>query len=95
MATPREIKRRIVSVRNTQKITRAMQMVASVKLRRARDRVVDARPYFEKLTQIARHLTSGIPAGTSSYVHTGEARTCASWRWDRTRACAARSTPMS
>jgi F-type H+-transporting ATPase subunit gamma len=74
MATPREIKRRIVSVRNTQKITRAMQMVASVKLRRARDRVVDARPYFEKLTQIARHLTSGIPAGTSPYVHTGEGK---------------------
>jgi F-type H+-transporting ATPase subunit gamma len=74
MATPREIKRRIVSVKNTQKITRAMQMVASVKLRRARDRVVDARPYFEKLTQIARHLTSGIPAGTSPYVRTGEGK---------------------
>lgn len=74
MATPREIKRRIVSVKNTQKITRAMQMVSSVKLRRARDRVVAARPYFEKLTQIARHLTSGIPAGTSPYVRTGEGK---------------------
>jgi F-type H+-transporting ATPase subunit gamma len=74
MATPREIKRRIVSVRNTQKITRAMQMVASVKLRKARDRVVNARPYFEKLTQIARHLTSGLPAGTSPYLRTGEGK---------------------
>ena len=74
MPTPREIKRRIVSVKNTQKITRAMQMVASVKLRRARDRVVAARPYFEKLTQIARHLTSGIPAGTSPYVRTSEGK---------------------
>jgi F-type H+-transporting ATPase subunit gamma len=71
MATPREIKRRIISVKNTQKITKAMQMVASVKLRKARDRVVAARPYFEKLTQIARHLTSGIPAGTSPYLKTG------------------------
>jgi F-type H+-transporting ATPase subunit gamma len=68
MATPREIKRRIVSVKNTQKITRAMQMVASVKLRKARDRVVAARPYFEKLTQIARHLTSGLPKGTSPFL---------------------------
>ncbi len=74
MATPREIKRRIVSVRNTQKITRAMQMVASVKLRKARDRVVNARPYFEKLTHIARHLTSGLPAGTSPYLRTSKGR---------------------
>lgn len=72
MPTPRDIKRRIVSVKNTQKITRAMQMVAAVKLRRARDRVVAARPYFEKLRDIAIHLTSGIPAGTSPYVRTGE-----------------------
>jgi F-type H+-transporting ATPase subunit gamma len=71
MATPREIKRRIISVKNTQKITKAMQMVASVKLRKARDRVLAARPYFEKLTHIARHLTSGIPKGTSPYLRDG------------------------
>jgi F-type H+-transporting ATPase subunit gamma len=74
MPTPREIKRRIVSVKNTQKITKAMQMVSSVKLRKARDRVVAARPYFEKLTQIARHLTSAIPKGTSPYLRTGEGK---------------------
>jgi F-type H+-transporting ATPase subunit gamma len=43
-------------------------MVASVKLRKARDRVVAARPYFEKLTHIARHLTSGLPRGTSPFM---------------------------
>jgi F-type H+-transporting ATPase subunit gamma len=74
MATPREIKRRIVSVKNTQKITKAMQMVASVKLRKARDRVVAARPYFEKLTHIARNLTSGIPKGTSPFLRAGEGK---------------------
>jgi len=74
MATPREIKRRIISVKNTQKITKAMQMVASVKLRKARDRVVAARPYFEKLTQIARHLTAGITVGSSPYLRTGEGK---------------------
>jgi len=74
MATPRDIKRRIISVKNTQKITKAMQMVASVKLRKARDRVVAARPYFEKVTSIARHLTSAIAPGTSPYLKTGESK---------------------
>jgi F-type H+-transporting ATPase subunit gamma len=74
MATPRDIKRRIISVKNTQKITKAMQMVASVKLRKARDRVVNARPYFEKLTQIARHLSEGLPPTSSPYLRNGEAK---------------------
>ncbi len=74
MATPRDIKRRIISVKNTQKITKAMQMVASVKLRKARDRVIAARPYFEKVTSIARHLTSAISPGTSPYLKTGESK---------------------
>jgi F-type H+-transporting ATPase subunit gamma len=49
-------------------------MVSAVKLRRARDRVVAARPYFEKLRQIAEHLMAGIPAGTSPYIRTGEVK---------------------
>jgi F-type H+-transporting ATPase subunit gamma len=74
MATPREIKRRIISVKNTQKITKAMQMVASVKLRKARDRIVNARPYFEKLTAIAQHLTDGISSAKSPYLRRGEGK---------------------
>ncbi len=74
MPTPRDIKRRIISVRNTQKITKAMQMVASVKLRKARDRVVNARPYFEKLAQIAQHLSEGIPASASPFLRRGEGK---------------------
>lgn len=68
MPTPREIKQRVISVKNTQKITRAMQMVASVKLRKGRDRILAARPYSEKLAEIARHLTAGIPASASPYL---------------------------
>ncbi|MBN1295050.1 MAG: ATP synthase F1 subunit gamma [Candidatus Latescibacteria bacterium] len=45
MATIREIKRRITAVKSTQKITRAMQMVAAAKLRRAQENIIKARPY--------------------------------------------------
>ena len=56
MPNPREIKRRIGSIRNTQKITKAMEMVSSVKLRKARAQILSARPYAEKLGDIAAHL---------------------------------------
>ncbi|MCC6641799.1 MAG: ATP synthase F1 subunit gamma [Deltaproteobacteria bacterium] len=58
MASLRDIKRRIVSVKKTQQITRAMRMVAAAKLRRAQNAVVAARPYAERmraaLVEIAR-----------------------------------------
>jgi F-type H+-transporting ATPase subunit gamma len=56
MPNPREIKRRIGSIRNTQKITKAMEMVSSVKLRKARQLILNARPYAEKLGEMAAHL---------------------------------------
>jgi F-type H+-transporting ATPase subunit gamma len=68
MPTPREIKQRVISVKNTQKITRAMQMVASVKLRKGRNRILAARPYSEKLAEIARHLSAGIPQSASPWL---------------------------
>jgi len=86
MATPRDIKRRIISVKNTQKITKAMQMVASVKLRKARDRVVNARPYFEKLTQIGAAPVRGPSSNQFSlFCGTAKRKTCALWLSDRTR----------
>jgi F-type H+-transporting ATPase subunit gamma len=65
MPTPREIKRRIGSIRNTQKITKAMEMVSSVKLRKARAMILSARPYAEKLSEIAGHLQGSFAAGMS------------------------------
>jgi F-type H+-transporting ATPase subunit gamma len=59
MATLREIKRRIGSIKSTEKITRAMKMVASVKFRKAQQNVVAARPYARKISEILRNL---IPA---------------------------------
>lgn len=52
MATTRDIKRRIDSVRNTRKITRAMELVASAKLRRAQDRIESLRPYAQAMRRL-------------------------------------------
>jgi F-type H+-transporting ATPase subunit gamma len=56
VATLRDIKRRIVGVKNTQKITKAMKMVATAKLRRAQQRIVNARPYAGKISEMLSHL---------------------------------------
>ena len=58
MATLRDIKLRITGVKNTQKITNAMKMVAAAKLRRAQDRVISARPYAHKISSMMSHLVS-------------------------------------
>ena len=58
MATLREVKKRIKSVVSTKRITKAMEMVAAAKLRRAQQRVEDARPYNAKLDLILSHLAA-------------------------------------
>ncbi|MBC7242724.1 MAG: ATP synthase F1 subunit gamma [Anaerolineae bacterium] len=56
MATLREIRRRIRSVRNIAKVTRAMEMVAAAKMRRAQSRTLATRPYAEKAWEVLVHL---------------------------------------
>src|SRR5712692_6470502 len=56
MATLRDIRRRIRSVESTQKITRAMKLVAAAKLRRAQERIVAARPYAQKMGELMSNL---------------------------------------
>lgn len=56
MATLREVKRRIRSVQSTQKITRAMKLVAAAKLRRAQERILQARPYATKMSDLLTNL---------------------------------------
>ncbi len=58
MASLKDIKKRIGSVKNTQQITKAMKMVSAAKLRRAQDAAVSARPYAEKLQQVLANLAS-------------------------------------
>jgi F-type H+-transporting ATPase subunit gamma len=58
MATLRDIRRRIRSVESTQKITRAMKLVAAAKLRRAQERILSARPYANKMAELLGNLVS-------------------------------------
>jgi len=64
MATLKDIRRRIRSVQSTQQITKAMEMVAAAKLRRAQDRSLSARPFAAKMTEILQNLASAA-AGAS------------------------------
>jgi F-type H+-transporting ATPase subunit gamma len=63
VATLRDIQRRIRSVQSTQKITRAMKLVAAAKLRRAQERILSARPYANKMAELLGNLVSGTEGG--------------------------------
>ena len=65
MAAGKEIRGKIKSVENTKKITKAMEMVAASKMRKAQERMLAARPYSEKVRNIAAHLGEANP----EYVH--------------------------
>ena len=56
MASLQDLRRKIASVKNTQKITKAMQMVAAAKLKRAQDRILSSRPYAHKLRGVVANL---------------------------------------
>ncbi|MGA9408454.1 MAG: FoF1 ATP synthase subunit gamma, partial [Bacteroidota bacterium] len=60
MATLRDIRRRIAGVKSTQKITKAMKMVAAAKLRRAQEAILQARPYARKMAEMLRHLSGKV-----------------------------------
>jgi len=60
MATLREIRRRINSIKSTQQITRAMKMVAAAKLRKAQESILAARPYARKIDEMIRHLITQL-----------------------------------
>ncbi|GIT52950.1 MAG: ATP synthase gamma chain [Pseudomonadota bacterium] len=57
MASGKEIRNKIKSIQNTQKITKAMEMVAASKMRRAQERMLQARPYAEKMRTVVAHLS--------------------------------------
>ena len=61
MAGAKEIRTKIKSVKNTQKITRAMEKVAMSKMRKAQERMVNARPYAEKILRTVGHLAQANP----------------------------------
>lgn len=75
MAAGKEIRGKIKSVENTKKITKAMEMVAASKMRKAQDRMRAARPYAEKVRQIAGNLSKANPEYTHPFLETNDAKT--------------------
>lgn len=65
MAGAKEIRSQIQSIQNTRKITKAMEMVAASKMRRAQDRMYAARPYAEKIAMVVQHMAQA----NSEYKH--------------------------
>jgi len=70
MAGSREIKNKIKSVQSTRKITKAMEMGAASKMRKAQDRTRAARPYAEKMRNVAAHLSHANPEYRHPYLVT-------------------------
>ena len=60
MATLRDIRRRISSVKSTQQITKAMKMVSAAKLRKAQDRLLNSRPYANSITEMLAHVSAKV-----------------------------------
>ena len=74
MAIGNEIRTKIKSVQNTQKITRAMEMVAASKMRKAQERMRNARPYAEKIRNVIGHLHYAHPEYRHPFLVEREAR---------------------
>jgi len=70
MAVGKEIRTQIKSIQNTQKITRAMEMVAASKMRKAQDRMQTSRPYAKKIRSVINHLAHAHPEYRHPYMKT-------------------------
>jgi F-type H+-transporting ATPase subunit gamma len=68
MSGAKEVRTKIRSIKNTQKITRAMEMVAASKMRRAQDRMFTSRPYAEKIQKVIGHLAKANPEYRHPYL---------------------------
>ena len=74
MASLKSIKKRIVSVKNTRQITKAMKMVSAAKLRRAQENVVAARPYAKKLGEVLQSLAANLEGDLHPLLEKREAK---------------------
>ena len=68
MSTNKEIKNKIASINSTRKITKAMEMVAASKMRKAKERMLAKRPYSESILHIIGNIASSSPEYTSKYM---------------------------
>jgi F-type H+-transporting ATPase subunit gamma len=74
MATLKDIKKRIGSLKNTGQITKAMKMVSAAKLRRAQEAITSARPYAEKMQEVLSSLASGADATANPLLEVRESK---------------------
>ncbi len=68
MAGLKEIRSKVVSIKSTQKITKAMQMVAASKMRKAQERMSSGRPYADKMRRVINHLVQANPEYKHTYM---------------------------
>src|SRR3989339_547713 len=71
MASPRDLRRRIKSVKNTSQITKAMQMVAASKMRKAQQGALAGRPYAALMNTVLAEVTAKIGKATTLYICAG------------------------
>ncbi len=74
MAGAKEIRSKIGSIKNTQKITRAMEMVAAAKMRKAQDRMLASRPYATKMREVISHLSLAHPEHSHPFMEKREVK---------------------
>lgn len=72
MSGSQEIRAQIASIQNTQKITKAMEMVAASKMKKAQDQMIKARPYADKINNVISHLAHAHPEYESDFLQTRE-----------------------
>src|SRR5476651_1608092 len=74
MAGGKEIRTKIRSIKNTKKITGAMEMVAASKMRKAQERMRHAQPYAKKIRQVIGHLAKAHPEYSHPFLHEREVK---------------------
>ena len=75
MPGSKEIRGKISSVQNTRKITKAMEMVAASKMRKAQERMRSARPYSDKIRNVTANLSKANPEYTHAFMQSNDAKT--------------------
>jgi F-type H+-transporting ATPase subunit gamma len=88
MASGKEIRNKIKSVENTRKITKAMEMVAASKMRKAQDRMRAARPYGEKIRRVAGNLSHALTEYKHPFLIETDDQACRADLVTSTRVCA-------
>ena len=74
MASSQEIRSQIASIQNTQKITKAMEMVAASKMKKSQDQMTRARPYADKISNVIAHLAQAHPEYSSEFFNQREVK---------------------